>query len=73
MSAGMAHQPAVTVEASNVGARWRMRCPACQAQTPPMSQAGAQLAADRHAWETEPSASSGGAVSSSGRRRGRTV
>lgn len=54
MSAGMAHQPVIQPEATSVGARWRMTCPACPGlTTPPMSKQGAELARERHEYETE--------------------
>jgi hypothetical protein len=54
----IAHQPSVTVISTPVGARYQMRCSGCTLVTPPMSKQGAELAAERHGWETEPGARS---------------
>lgn len=64
------HRPYLDIEATAVGARWRMRCGTCPAVTPPMSKEAAQLALDRHTYETDVGTTM---VEESAGRRGRSV
>lgn len=47
------HRPTVSVESTNVGARWRVTCTSGDFTTPLLSQEAAESAKELHEWETE--------------------